>query len=191
MAEHITAGSVCAQLPQVFKHKVLPPGVNVWHRTPTRTNREKWASNRDGTREGAVNPTQVPDGPTEKWQEVENNMPQAEESNKEFRDRRTASTPASVRVVERIYLKNFTREDGLDAMYQGPYQVLENVMIERENGRTSWVHLDHCKVVHLQLTEHLVRQNDTTQVSGNCKQEPDSTETPEQRADEDGGSDNH
>ena len=28
------AGSVYAQLPQEFKHKVLPPGVNVWHRTP-------------------------------------------------------------------------------------------------------------------------------------------------------------
>ena len=56
------------------------------------TNREKWVSSRDGTREGAVNPTQVPDGPTEKWQEPENNMQQAKGSYKEFHDRRTAST---------------------------------------------------------------------------------------------------
>ena len=65
-----------------------------------------------------------------------------------------------VEVGEWLYLKNFTREDGLDPMFQGPYKVLDfkhpNVKIEREKGKTSWVYLDHCKLVHREMIEHSI-----------------------------------
>ena len=62
-----------------------------------------------------------------------------------------APTHATVGVGEKVYLKNFTRGDGLDPMYQGPYQVLDfrhpNVKIDKGNGKTSWVH--NCKIIPL------------------------------------------
>ena len=66
---------------------------------------------------------------------------------------------------ERVYLRNFTREDGLDPVYQGPYSVIDfkypNVKIEREGGRASWIHVDNCKIVPRGLAEHLVQRDST------------------------------
>ena len=68
-------------------------------------------------------------------------MAQAKESYKGFHDRKTLAIRSVVGVGEWLYLKNFTREDGLDPMFQAPYKVLDfkhpNVKIEREKGKTS------------------------------------------------------
>ena len=59
----------------------------------------------------------------EKWQEAENNITQAKDLHKGFHDRKTLASQTVVRVGEWLYLKNFTREDGLDPTFQGTYKV--------------------------------------------------------------------
>ena len=51
-------------------------------------------------------------------------------------DRGTTHTHATVGVGEIVYLNNFIMEDGLDSMYQGPYQVLDpNVKFDKDNEK--------------------------------------------------------
>ena len=108
----------------------------------------------------------VPTHPAELWEQAETNTRQAKEAYKSFHDRRTALTPTVVEVGESVYRKNCTREDGLDPMYQGPYRVVDfrhpNVKIEGERGRTTWLHLDECKVMPSGTVEHWIAP---TQVS--------------------------
>ena len=62
-----------------------------------------------------------------------------------------AASPTSISRGQRVPLKHFTREDGLDPMYKGPYDVIEvshpNVKITREAGKHVWVHMNNCKVI--------------------------------------------
>ena len=102
----------------------------------------------------------IPKPPTEKWKQAECNIEQAKETYKHFHDNRAASSPTFMEKGETVYLRNFTREDGLDPMYLGPYRVVDfrhpNVKVEKEKGKSSWIHVDNCKVMPRELTEHLV-----------------------------------
>ena len=79
--------------------------------------------------------------PVEKWELAKDNIEQAKESYKNFYDRRTSATRTELYPGEAVYLRNFTREDGLDPVYQGPYSVIDfkypNVKIQREGGKAT------------------------------------------------------
>lgn len=102
----------------------------------------------------------IPDSPDDTWAQARSNTEQAKELYKYFHDRRTATTPTVVQRGERVYLRNCTRDDGLDPLYQGPYRVIDfrhpNVKIESGGRKASWVHVDNCKIVPREVTDHFV-----------------------------------
>ena len=71
-------------------------------------------------------------------------------------DRRTVGAPTIVCTGQTVMYNNFTRSDGLEKMYTGPYSVVDvkypNVKIKKGNNRFSWIHLNDCKVVPMSAT---------------------------------------
>ena len=59
------------------------------------------------------------------WEEAEDNLSEAQVRMKGHYDKSTASDPIAIAPGQRAMLKHFTREDGLDDLYRGPYDVIE------------------------------------------------------------------
>ena len=84
-------------------------------------------------------------------EDADRNITEAQGRAKEHYETTTATIPTCVIPGQRVMLKQFVREDCLDNLYDGPYEVVEvkhpNVKVAKEKKKLVWVHLNNCKVL--------------------------------------------
>ena len=102
------------------------------------------------------------------WEEANNNIAGAQVPMKDNYESNTSTSPTVAVPGQRVMLKHFTREDGLEPLYRGPYSVIEvkhpNVKLDKDNGRYNWVHLNNnCKILPASVSEQLAAQQDSPQ----------------------------